>query len=105
MGVGSADRPATYSTGDTIKQAIIENSPMFGKSIRLIRTYEDKSPTSATDTGQTIEPLGEIADVTSREEAVLFLKRHGAKAINLKDDEAIKKYMAKIGVSFPNCVI
>ena len=40
--------------------------------------------------------------MTSREEAVAYLKANGAKATNLKDDESIKKYMEKIGVIFPN---
>ena len=43
-----------------------------------------------------------VTGVTSKEEAIAYLKQNGAKATNLKDDESIRKYAAKIGVHFPN---
>lgn len=99
MGVGPANRPATYVTTDPVKQAIIEGSPLFGGMIKLIRSYEDEP-------GQTEAPASksvtEIPEVTSHDEAVAYLKAHGAKATNLTSDSAIRKYMDKIGVVFPN---
>ena len=49
--------------------------------------------------------LTAVPDVTTKEEAVAYLKSKGAKAVQLRDDEAIKRFMAKVGVSFPNLVI
>ncbi len=40
-------RPATYSTSDATEQAIIENSLMFNRLIKLWRVYEDKQPEPA----------------------------------------------------------
>ena len=117
MGAGPANRPATYATRDETKQAIIENSPLFASGkIKLVRAYEEEKPVKAktgaaprskaaagiTPPAPKPEPLGPVEGVTSREEAVEYLKAHEAKATNLKDDESIKSYMAKIGVTFPN---
>lgn len=101
MGVGPANRPATYVTTDPIKQAIIEDSPLFGSTIKLVRSYEDevKEEAPVKDASPVLQ---EIPGVTCHEEAVAYLKAHGAKATNLSSDTAIKKYMVKIGVTFPN---
>ena len=82
IGRGPNNRPATFATSDEAVQRIIEDSDYFGHRIRLVRIINDGVPST--------EPIP------------AFLKAHGAKASNLKDDESIKKYMAKIGVSFPN---
>jgi len=96
IGAGIANRPATYPTSDITEQNIIENSPLFGHLIFLHRLA------AASETKA--EPVSAVAvpSITSREEVVAYLKSNGAKATNLKDDAAIKKYMEKIGVFFPN---
>ena len=99
MGVGPANRPATYVTTDPVKQAIIEGSPLFGGMIKLIRSYEDEPGQTETPAAKSVT---EIPGVTSHDEAVAYLKAHGAKATNLTSDSAIRKYMDKIGVVFPN---
>lgn len=110
MGLGPANRPAIYTTADPGKQALIENSPMFGKQIRLIRWHAEESDIQAQPApepkAKADRPSGKkpnaVPGVESREDAVMYLKAHGAKAVHLKDDESIKKYMEKIGVTFPN---
>lgn len=97
IGAGIANRPATYPTSDITEQSIIENSPLFGHLIFLHRLaaaseVQDEIPAAAVA----------VPSITSREEVVAYLKTNGAKATNLKDDAAIKKYMEKIGVFFPN---
>lgn len=106
IGRGPNNRPATFATSDPAVQAIIENSAYYGHRIKLVRSIDDGGHVSDAKATPVIpaEPeVKEYPDVTTKEEAVAFLKAHGAKATNLKDDEAIKKFMAKIGASFPNC--
>ena len=51
----------------------------------------------------------EVADpsdaVTTREEAMVYLKKNGAKATDLVDDDAMKAYMAKSGITFKNFTV
>ena len=83
-----------------MEQSIIENSPLFGPLIVLVRTSGgEKREEKAEPVGPQLKA---ITSVTSREEAVAYLKQNGAKAVNLKDNEAMDKYAAKIGVCFPN---
>lgn len=100
LGLGSADRPATYSTGDDIKQSIIEGSSLFGHTIKIVRTYPDAESKKPVKTSVKVS---DVPDITTRDEAVIFLKAHGAKAVDIKDDDSMKKYMEKIGVVFSNC--
>ena len=104
IGTKTQNRPATFSTTDPVEQAIIENSPMFGRMIRLIRCIgSDETPTAKSSAAPAPAPaLENHPEITSKDEAVAFLKAHGAKATNLKDDESIMKFAAKIGVRFPN---
>ena len=121
MGAGPANRPAVFVTGDPIKQEMIENSPQFASgAIKIVRQYADEAPAPqpaapaaapkkvvaapkpAAAPATTAQGVTVVDEVASREEAVAYLKAHGAKATNLKDDDAIRAYMAKIGVSFPN---
>lgn len=99
IGAGLQNRPATYSTQDPVVQKIIETSAFFGRMIRIVRVI------GGEESKRNEEPTASYIahpEVYSKEEAIEFLKAHGAKATNLKDDESIKKFMAKIGVSFPN---
>lgn len=103
IGAGLQNRPATYSTSDPVYQSIIENSIFFGHKVRLVRVIGDAEPeTPSAPKAQTPTTVEYHPEITSLEDAVAFLKARGAKATNLKDEESIKKYMAKIGVSFPN---
>ncbi len=98
IGAGLQNRPATFTTSNPVVQGIIENSKEFGHLIKLVRVSE-------TDEKKAAAPAPALAahpEITSREDAVAFLKQHGAKAVHLKDDESIKRYAEKIGVFFPN---
>lgn len=99
-------RPATFSTSDPVVQKIMEKSTQFNKMYKLYRVYQsepDVEPTKAEKPAKApkidIEPLDGIQTI---EEAIAYLKSKGAKATQLKDNESIKKYATKIGVSFPN---
>lgn len=100
IGAGMGNRPATYPTSDVTEQNIIEDSPLFGTLIHLVRVAGADAP-KRPDTPAVSQPVP-YPDVTSKDEAIAFLKAHGAKAINLKSDDAIKNYMEKISVTFPN---
>lgn len=102
IGAGIGNRPATYPTSDITEQNIIEDSPFFKENIVVLHrvAFEDapaKAKEEAPAAGGTA-----VTGVTSKEEAIAYLKQNGAKATNLKDDESIRKYAAKIGVHFPN---
>lgn len=120
-------RPATYSTGDPVMQAIIENSPQFGHRIFLRDTFdipgtleaktprvskpsvsvpaEDLTPaegvSESASTGDSTE--ASYPDVTTFEEAVGILKGiPGVKVANLRTPASAKKVAALNGVVFPN---
>lgn len=97
IGSGPHNRPATYPTASPVEQAIIESHESFGKLIKLIRVVDDEP--KAQVGGAVVTPHPEI---TSKEEAVTFLKKNGAKAKDYVTDDAIQAFATKIGVSFPN---
>ncbi|MBR5660579.1 MAG: hypothetical protein IKW99_03420 [Bacteroidales bacterium] len=100
IGAGLQNRPATYSTVDPVVQAVIEGSPYFGRLISIVRVVGDEKRPAPNAAG--FPTVIAHPEVFSKEDAVSFLKANGAKAVNLKDDDSIQKYAAKIGVSFPN---
>lgn len=108
-GNGTIERPATYVTSDVVEQDIIEASPYFGGSIKLVRSYDNGKEVAAgfatakAAAAQSVPTS--VPGVTTREEAIAYLKRKGAKATNLKDDESIKAYAERISVSFPNLTL
>ncbi len=102
IGAGIGNRPATYPTADVTEQNIIENSPFFGSLIFLHRVAAAETPAVAKQDTPAVPAAAAVTSVTSKEEAIAYLKQNGAKATNLKDDESIRKYAAKIGVHFPN---
>lgn len=131
---GSLDRktykPATYSTNKKAIQDMIEGSPLFGKTIKLYKVYgndETEAKVAAPAPKPAVpkkvkpaparpEPVNEAnkewedADdpsnsVTTREEAMAYLKKNGAKATDLIDDDAMKAYMAKSGITFKNFTV
>lgn len=118
-------RPATYSTSDPTEQTIIENSPMFGRFIKLVRTYEDKStPVVQQKSGnrrgrqapvipeapveeapapkQGDADVSDYPEINSREGAIEILKQNGAKATDLVSDEKIAAFMSKKKITFSN---
>lgn len=121
-------RPATYSTGDPVMQAIIENSPQFGHRIFLRDTFdipgtpevkkaakvsipsvsipaEDPVPAEGISESETTEnsTAASFPDVTTFEEAVGILKGiPGVKVANLRTPASAKKVAALNGVDFPN---
>ena len=103
IGTKTQNRPATFSTTDPVEMAIIENSGYFGRMIRLVRCIGNDNAPAAPKAAEPVAPAMENhPEITSKDEAVAFLKARGAKAIPLKDDDAIMKFAAKIGVRFPN---
>ena len=104
IGAGMGNRPATYPTADVTEQNIIENSPLYGPLIVLVRAVGEDKPVAAA-AEKAVEPQAAakaVTSVTSREEAVAYLKQNGAKASELRSNEAIKQCAAKLGVFFPN---
>lgn len=117
-------RPATYATSDPVEQSILEKSSLFGSLYTIYRVRRDDgvapaalpnvkkpAPAGKTKTSETPktgnEEKGEaevkvIEEVKTKGDALEWLKQNGAKATNLKNDDTIKAFMAKIGVSFPN---
>lgn len=91
-------RPATFATSDPVVQKILESSYMFNSLYKIYKVVSDE-PKQAPEAKNEIEQLPSIYTM---EEAVSYLKGRGAKATQLKDNEAIKKYAEKIGVAFPN---
>jgi len=101
IGAGPQNRPATYTTANPVVQGIIEGSGYFGHFIKIIRVTEDSDAKNAAAHVEA-PALAAHPEVTSKEDAIAFLKAAGAKATQLKDDDSIKKFAAKIGVFFPN---
>ena len=101
IGAGPQNRPATFTTANPVIQGIIEASAEFGHLIQIVRVTEDSDAKKAAAHVEA-PALAAHPEITSKEDAVVFCKANGAKAIQLKDDESIKKFAAKIGVSFPN---
>ena len=101
IGAGMQNRPATYTTSNPVIQGIIESSAEFGHLIKIVRVTEDSDAKKAAAHIEA-PALAAHPEITSKEEAIAFLKANGAKATQLKDDESIQKYAAKIGVFFPN---
>lgn len=115
-------RPATYSTSDTTEQDIIEHSPLFGRLIKLVRSYEDKAEpvvqqkAAAPAAAAPQEPkskkasapkaasvdVSDYPEIDSREGAIEILKQNGAKATDLVSDEKIAAFMAKKKITFSN---
>ena len=99
IGAGLQNRPATYTTANPVIQGIIENSKEFGHLIKIVRVSEESEEKKAAAMSPALTAHPEI---TSKEDAMVFLKQNGAKATHLKDDDSIQKFAAKIGVFFPN---
>ena len=99
-------RPATFSTEDPTVQAMIEDSPLFGKVITIYRVYGTAEPAAPKVVSEAKkEEVIEVASfpgVTTFEEAVAKLKSLGAKATNLNSVANMKKYMANKNIEFPN---
>lgn len=99
-------RPAVYSTGDPVMQAIIESSDLFGRRIFLQNTYgsENREPTPVeAPTNGAIDDASVYPEVNNWEEAVKVLKAiPGVKATSLRTPDSAKKVAESHGVVFPN---
>lgn len=122
---GSLDRktykPATYSTSSKAIQDMIEGSPLFGKTIKLFKVYgseeepkpkkvePEEAPAAKTAAAKAkakpAEDTEKVAGVSTREEAVAYLKKKGAKATDLIDDESMRAFMAKKNITFDNYTV
>ena len=110
LGLGKMSTAATYSTGDRTEQSIIEDSPLFGGTIKLLRVYgsegNEVAAPLATEKPEAAEvTLTAVPEVTTKEQAIALLKSKGAKAVQLRSDEAIKAFAEKVGISFPNLTL
>lgn len=94
-------RPATYSTGDPIVQAMIENSGLFGKLIKIHRTYGEAQRQEEKVSAKPIEEKS-YPEVTTLEGVIAVLKANGAKATVLNSEDNIKKYLTTHKIVFPN---
>ena len=118
-------RPATYVTSKEAIQAMIENSALYGSTIRLVKVYGNEAASApaaavkksekpktvkaaeAAQTEAAAEPAEasgqkDYPEVTTKEEAYAILKSLGAKAVELKDTASFKATMDKYGVTFSN---
>lgn len=103
---GAAYRPAVYVSSSRSEQDIIENSPYFGRLIKLIRVIGDPSPLpeaeAAVRDAEVNGVVKEYPDVTDIDQARAVLKSLGAKATVLASPEAMERFMTAKQVSFPN---
>lgn len=99
-------RPAVYSTGDPVMQAIIESSDLFGRRIFLQNTYGSEDVEPAPVEAPTNGAIGDASvypEVTNWEEAVKVLKAiPGVKVTSLRTPDSAKKVAESHGVVFPN---
>lgn len=113
-------RPATYMTSKPAIQAMIENSDLYGGTIRLVKVYGEEDETAAPtaeeeapkQVAKTVKKAAAAAstgaetkdypEVTTKEEAYAILKSLGAKAVELKDTASFKATMNKYNVTFSN---
>lgn len=99
IAAGPNNRPATFPTSDPAIQSIIESSIYFGRVITIVRTARTEDDNVVEKKVATVK---DYPDVMTEDEAIAFLKAHGAKATELRSAEAIKKFMAKNNITFSN---
>ncbi len=112
-------RPATYVCADKVEQSMIENSILFGGTIKLVRQFGEEDPEpekkavapskdedakQAEDT-EAGKELKEFPDVTTIDELRQILKANGAKAPTLTSESAMMRWAENHGLSFPNLVL
>lgn len=125
-------RPATFITNKKPIQDMIENSSMFGKTIKLVKTYGENSvqqratpaskraSTNKTNSENVVpaapvedaaakadkpaeeDKTKEYPDVTTKEQLIEVVKSLGAKADVLVDDAKLKNFISKKSLVFPN---
>ena len=111
-------RPASYITNKKSIQDMIESSPMFGRTIKLVKIYGNDTPKeeaapapapkkavakpAAAPEPEQEEAPKEYPDVTTKEQLVAVVKSLGAKASILADDAKLNKFISTKGLSFPN---
>ena len=99
--VDFARKPASYSTTNTIYQAIIENSAQFKRGeIKLLGTIEvggEHHAAAAKKSGVKEYPEG-----TGTQKAIEVLKSLGADTTSVKTKADAKRIAAELNISFPN---
>ena len=108
-------RPASFITSEEAVQDIIESSPLFGRMIKLVKTYgnapQEEAVTPKKAPANTVRKAApaveeavptEYPEVTTKEQLIAAVKAHGAKANVLADEAKIKKFIENKGLSFPN---
>ena len=112
-------RPASYITNKKSVQDMIESSPMFGRTIKLVKVYGNEAPKEEAPApapkkaaakpapAPKPEPEAEAVpteypEVTTKEQLVAVVKSLGAKANVLTDDAKLNKFITTKGLSFPN---
>lgn len=115
-------RPATFMTSKKYIQDMIENSELFGSTIKLVKVINTAENTPAVESGPEQKPAtrrqkpstetnsreggdGDATDfpeIDSREGVIEILKQNGAKATDLVSDDKIQAFMAKRKITFSN---
>lgn len=107
--------PAKYATASPVIQQFIENSPKFGKTIFLDRTYgaadnipdaapaETAKTTKTTKTTKAKATLKEMPEVTTLADAATVLTAEGVPAGDFDGTvEGAQKLAKGVGITFPN---
>lgn len=99
-------RPATFSTSDPVMQSILESSSLFGSLFTIVRIVRnDGGTTAAKKETEQKKDIESLEGILTKEDAVAYLKSRGAKATQLRSNEAIISYAESIGVAFPNLTL
>lgn len=100
-------RPATFSTDNPIVQAAIEKSPLYGKKVTLLSSFEHNRPVAmgkavAEENASPERDARAYEDITEFGEAINVLRGLGVPARKLKTEESIIRAAEEMGVRFPN---
>lgn len=100
-------RPATFSTDNPIVQAAIEKSPLYGKKVTLLSSFERNRPVAAgkavaMENASPEKDTRVYEDITEFGEAINVLRGLGVPARKLKTEESIIRAAEEMGVWFPN---
>lgn len=106
-------RAASHIESRPAIQAMIEDSPLYGNIIKLIKVYgegaksaeQESKPVKKAVVKTSEASASEATDypeVTTKEEAYAVLKSLGAKAVELKDLASFKATMNRLNVTFSN---
>ena len=110
-------RPATFTTSDKTIQAMIEGSELYGRMIKLYKTYGENGLQDEEEANEEMPAAAPAAapapvaapmetavfeDITTIEEVRAKLKSMGAKANTLASTAGMKRFIAAHNIEFPN---